>query len=91
MDEIDKEKSPSSVEKRLPKGTPDLSSSKRKSAFEKFNSPLHSLKKTPKPSTDKIKNKDGIGVSESPVCKDLFPRFEQVENGVKDSKEPYHS
>ena len=89
MSEGNRDSNKNSAEKRLPDVTPEGVSKKRQSAFEPFQSPLPSSNKTPKLSTDNPKKK-GLDVSESPLCKDLFHQFQQVENGVKDSKEAYN-
>ena len=89
MSEIKQEIATDSVEKRLPNGTPSLIGKNKGSAFKEYQSPNSGLKKTPILSTEKVK-KEWLEVSESPLWKDLFQRFQQVENGIQDQKTPYN-
>lgn len=89
MSEVKQEIATASVEKRLPDGTPSLIGKNKESAFKEYHSPISGLKKTPKLSTEKVK-KEWLGVSESPLWKDLFQRFQQVDNGIPGQKSPYN-
>lgn len=89
MSEVKQEVTHKVEEDKNPSAVPTLGDKKRGSAFKEYQSPCVSSKKTPKLSTEKAK-KEWLGVSESPLCKDLFHRFQQVDNGTQDQKAPYN-